>query len=230
MEDITSLKLNLVTACKILATEGLVDAFGHVSVRIPGTDRFLIPCSISPALVTVNDIIVVNLQGEKVEGEGKPYSETPIHTSVYLARPEVNSVAHTHSLKVITLSVTGQSLKPLSNFHIPFAAGVPVYNRPGLIDNMELGREMANLLGQYKAIMLRGHGAAVTGLDLKEACLNAIHLEQAAEIQIMAMLLGKPQYYSDSELEDLKSWLPATKPTTPLKRAWDFYASRADAL
>lgn len=226
MEDIATLKQTLVTASRVMANEGLTKGFGHISVRIPGSERFLIPGHMSPALVRFENILTINLKGEKVEGQGTPNSETVIHTAVYCARPDVNAVAHTHSPKAVILSSAGQTLRPLTQAHMHFADGVPLYNTPGLIITDEQGEDVARTLGQHKAVLLRGHGAVVVGPELRKTCVLAVNLEDAAEAQFWTTLLGTPNYFTEEEIEALKA-RPAGLPA--IQRAWNYYVSRLPA-
>lgn len=227
MEDIAALKQRLVQASLILNQEGLTQAFGHISVRIPGTDKFLIPGHISPALVRFEDILTMNLKNEKLEGSREPNSETWIHTCIYRLRPDVNSVSHTHSRRVVTLSATGQLLKPLDYGHLPFASGVPLYTELGLIDTEEAGDEIAKMLGSHTAIMLRGHGAVIVSADLRQAVLFSMRLEDAADKQIWATLLGTPMFITEEEISNFKKKRGGSMGTgKQIQRAWDYYVSK----
>ena len=112
MNDIIQAMQDLVTANRILAREGVVDAFGHVSMRHPDhPDRYLISCSRSPELVTLDDIMEFTLDGEALDDRGLPaYAERFIHGAVYETRSDINSVVHNHSHAVIPFGVTGVSL------------------------------------------------------------------------------------------------------------------------
>ena len=137
-----NLKGLLVTACRILANEGLTDAFGHISVRIPGTDKFLIPPFASLALVQESDLLTLNLEGKVVEGSKIPNREVYIHSECYRRRPDVGSVCHTHSPMVKVFTSLGEPLRPIENFSSIFAPETPIYQRVGLIVTLELGREV----------------------------------------------------------------------------------------
>jgi ribulose-5-phosphate 4-epimerase/fuculose-1-phosphate aldolase len=224
VDDIAQLKEELSIASRILANEGLAQGFGHISVRIPGTDKFLIPRSMSPALVNTEDILTFNLAGEKLEGERQPNSETWIHTCVYRARSDVACVAHTHPVISTALASAGVELKPLHNFGAVFPNGVRIFSKPGLINTEELGTETAIALGQDYGLLLRGHGAITVDIDIKRATLLAIYMEQAAQVQFYAMQLGTPLYYTPEEAAMVRNQVFA--PGRNLDRAWEFYVDR----
>lgn len=224
MNEIDKLKEALVLACRIAGSEGLVYGFGHISARIPGTDRYLIPRTVAPADTTAEDILTVDLQGTVVEGKGTPRFENWIHTCIYRVRPDVGSVSHVHPEYVIILSSTGTRIQPVHNFGAVFPQGVGLYRKAGLIDNEELGAEVADALGMAPALMLRGHGAVVVGADVVDATLRSIYLEEAARIQYRAIAVGTPIFYTEEESEMIQGQVhnPKTIPST-----WQFYVNRA---
>ncbi len=227
MTDLDSMKRELATASRILYREGLVDAFGHISVRVPGTDTYLIPPRMSPALVCPEDIVTINLEGQKVAGEKLPTNEIALHTRIYRARPDVNSVAHTHSPMVIILGVTGQVLRPMHNAGVVFHSGVSLFERPGLINTDEIADEMVASLGQLRAVMLRGHGANIVAPRLKLATLWAVTLEEAARLQIMASSVGQPVFFTSADLDTVgRDLYEAAGGETQITRAWDYFVSR----
>jgi len=228
MVDIDALKQKLVTASHIMHKEGLVEGYGHITIRIPGTDRFLAPPRMSPALVQVEDVLTINLAGEKVDGRRNPNSETWIHTCLYRARPDVNSVAHTHSKMVVALGIVGQVVRPTHNHGVLFSDGVTLFMRPGLINTEELGTETAAAIGNRSALMLRGHGAIVATPELERTTLATIYLEEAAMFQVLAQPIGKPMFYSD---EEMANNFPSNVNISDdrrivMTRGWDYYVSR----
>ena len=181
MTQVRLLSETLALANHILSGEEVVDGFGHVSARHPNRpDRFLMSQSVSPALVTADDILELTLDGEVVAGEDrKSYLERFIHAAVYAARPDVGSVVHNHSHDLIPYGVTGTPIRPL--IHMAGALGpvVPVWDiadRFGdtslLVTNMDMGHDLAAALGGGSAVLMRGHGvtvaAWVTGIAVTE--------------------------------------------------------------
>ena len=229
MENIATLRKDLAKASRILANEDLAEGFGHISVRIPETDRFLVTPSMSLALVRPQDIITMNLEGKKVEGERQPNLETWIHTCIYRGRPDVNSVSHFHSFYAKVLGIIGKKIRLVEIASIRFADGVPIFTKPLLIDNSELGADVAKMLGHHTAILLRAHGAIVVGTGVKEACISSIDLEDCAKIQTWANIVGKPMLLTAEEIKIVEPGIiggSVEQRASRIERAWNYYVSR----
>lgn len=226
--NIDEIKIDLAETCRILANEGLVDAFGHGSVRIEGTDRFLISPYMSPALVQPDDIITMNLANEKLEGEKSPNSETWIHSCIYRKRPHVIAVLHIHPFMVRVLTIAGQTVLPTDRINFRFN-GIPTFTNPESIRSEELGIELADTLGSHRAVLQRGHGAVIVGNNLRAVCMDALYLESAAKMQVWASMLGPLQVLSEEELKRLetKSWDRDSAMRNKLtQRAWEYYTAK----
>ena len=161
---------DLVAGNRILYNEDIVDGYGHISARDPrDPNRFLLSRARAPGLVVAADIMEFGMDGEPVKNDGRPiYSERFIHSEIYKARPDVNSVVHTHSPTVVPFSVTNEPLRPIrAGFFYP---EVPVFDTRDaagwtdlLISNPMLGKALAEKLGNNSVVLLRGHGNAVVG-------------------------------------------------------------------
>lgn len=227
MADIDALKRDLACASRITSREGLAEGFGHVSARVPGTNTYLIPRRMSPALVCPEDILTIDLDGRKVAGEGIPNAEIALHTRLYVNRPDVNAVAHTHSPMVIILGVTGQVVRPLHNSGAAFHAGVGYYQTPGLVITDEQGDAVAASLGDMRAVMMRGHGASTVGPNLKVCMLWSLILEESARYQVTASSIGKPIFYDEHDLELADGdFFVQPEAATQVDRGWNYYVSR----
>ena len=222
----------LVTANRILAREEVVDSFGHVSVRHPERpDRYLLSRARAPDCIEVDDIMEFTLEGEAVDARGrKPYLERFIHGALYEARPDVQAVVHNHSPSVIPFGVTGTKLKPLLHMCASIGHHVPLWDshdRFGdtalLVENMEMGRDLAKLVAEGRTALMRGHGAVVVGQTVRHAVFISIYLELAAKLQMQAMPLGSVKYLTDGEVEKVMN---RTGPYT-LDRAWENWCRRA---
>ena len=226
----TGLAEQLVLANFILDETGLTVPFGHVSVRIPGTDRFLISRAIAPGLVKDGDLLVVDLDGKVLEGKGKWHGESWIHICIYRTRPEVNGVVHTHSLYVTALATAEGTFLPGTVFGFPFA-GAKLYRKAGLINTRARGEEMARIMGTDAAVLLKGHGASVAGASLEEATVKAIMMEEAAKIQLLAGLGGGAKPYAEDELAEFARELEEQavrndRPAGLFERVWAYYEDR----
>lgn len=188
------LKQKLIDAGRILETEGQGDLTrGHVSVRVPGdpTHFFMKPHSYGFDEITPENMVICNLEGEKVAGGGRKHSEVYIHSEIFKARPDVNSVIHTHPTYAVALSATGKSLQPISQPSVAFSDGLPYYTDTiELIRSKEMGIGVARALGACKAVLMRNHGVAVVGSSVEESTILAIMLDNACQIQLAAMAAG----------------------------------------
>jgi HCOMODA/2-hydroxy-3-carboxy-muconic semialdehyde decarboxylase len=192
---------DLVAANRILYNEGVVDGFGHVSVRHDQSpDRFLLARSMAPGLVTAADILEHDLDGEPIDPQGRtPYLERFIHSEIYRLRPEVRAIVHSHSPAVIPFGVVaGASLRPIYHMSSFLGSDVPVFEirdaggpaTDMLIRNAPLGAALAKNLGQAAVGLLRGHGNVVVGGSIPEVVFRAIYTEVNARLQTDAMRLG----------------------------------------
>ncbi|WJR75845.1 class II aldolase/adducin family protein [Bradyrhizobium sp. NP1] len=225
--------MDLVTANHVLASENVVDAFGHVSVRHPQKpDRFFLSCSRSPALVSMSDIMEFNLDGTVCgPDDRKPYLERFIHGAIYEARDDIHSVVHNHSADLIPFGVTNTPVKPL--LHVAGAIGkeVPIWDIRDsfgdtslLVTNMTQARDLSGALGDATAILMRGHGAVVTGHSIKSAVLTAIYLQLNAKLDWKARHLGEVRYLSEGEIAASDETLLAQVPS---ERAWAYFVDRS---
>jgi len=201
----------LVDANHILFDQGVVDGFGHVSVRHPErSDRFLLSRSMAPALVTEADILEFDLDGNAVVPNGPAgYLERFIHGEIYRKRDDVMAVVHSHSPSVVPFSVvTGTKLRPICHMcGFLSEKGAPIFEirdfaGPGsdlLITSGKLGAALADSLGEGPAVLMRGHGSTVVGTTLRQAVFRAVYTEIGARLQMEAMRLGPVTYLSEEE-------------------------------
>jgi len=222
----------LVTANRILAREGIVDAFGHVSIRHPEQpDRYCLSRARAPECIVAADIIQFALDGTPIDLQGrKPYAERFIHGAIYEGRPDVQAVVHTHSPAIIPFGVTGVPLRPLMHMCASMGTEVPVWDsrtRFGdtnlLVTNATMGRDLAARLGPRPVALMRGHGAVVAGGSLREAVFNAIYLDVNANLQQRAAALGEVTFLSDGEVRAILS----TRSSFTFERAWEYWCRRA---
>ncbi len=169
---------DLVYANRILYDQGVLDGFGHVSVRNPNNpSHFFLSRSMAPALVTANDIVEYDAQGEPVKpGSPNGYLERYIHAAVYRARPDVISVVHSHSAAILPFGLTGTPLRPVYHMSGFLGSGVPVFDireaegqTDMLISSNKLGDDLAKVLGDHVVVLMRGHGSVAVGKSIQEA-------------------------------------------------------------
>ncbi len=219
--DLKELKQKLVDGCHILDREGITDSFGHVSIRIPGAEAFLTIAGVSPGCATLERLIMLDLEGHYLGGDKASPYEWPIHARIMRARPEVMSVAHTHSRWSALFSVIKGGLRPIHMYakFLP-AGGPPVYPAAGLIGTFERGEALAATLKDSNAVLLRAHGDAVVGTTLEQTIQRTIQLAFLGQLAHMAVAHGEPLYMSQDELATFSS------DTAFPARPWEYYLSR----
>jgi ribulose-5-phosphate 4-epimerase/fuculose-1-phosphate aldolase len=237
MSDLASVVEELVTANRILAREEILDSFGHISVRHPeNPSRYLLSRARAPDLIEDGDIVTFELDGTPVDaGDRKPYLERYIHGAIYEARPDVHAVVHSHTGSVLPYGVTGWKLRPMAHVGACIGADVPIWDADEkfgetdlLVVNMSMGRDLVKTLGQGHVALMRGHGCAVSGANIRECVFRSIQLDVNARLQkealAMSQVTGKLKFMSDGEIA---AW---NKILTPYswERAWENWCKRAN--
>ena len=222
---------DLVTANHILASEGILDGYGHVSIRNPANpNHYFLSRSLAPGLVTAADIIEYDLDSNPI-GDTRPgYKERFIHGEIYKLRPDVMSIVHDHSPAVIPFSVSSVPLRAVAHLAAFIGMGIPVFEirdvdgvTDMLVSSQKRGQALAKVLGNCPAALMRGHGAVVVGESVKEAVGRAIYLDLNARMQEQAILLGgKVTYFEPEEAKK-------TAPQDGYVRAWDVWKQKAEA-
>ena len=222
----------LVTANRVLANEGIVDSFGHVSARHPDNpNHYLLSRARAPERIERGDIVQYTLAGEPIDKNAPvPYLERFIHGAIYEARPDVHAVVHNHSPSVIPFGVTSKKLKPFLHMCAHIGHEVPIWDSrdkfgdtPLLVSDMAMGRDLARLLGSRPITLMRGHGATVVGRSVRHAVFVAIYLEVGAKLQMQAMALGEIKFLSAGEIDQIVRRLN----DYTLNRAWENWVRRA---
>jgi ribulose-5-phosphate 4-epimerase/fuculose-1-phosphate aldolase len=222
----------LVTANRILAHEGVVDAFGHASIRHPDhPDRFCLSRARAPECIEAEDIMEFTLAGVPIDPAGrKPYAERFIHGAVYEARSEIQAVVHNHSPSVIPFGITATPLRPVMHMCASMGAEVPVWDSRTnfgdtnlLVTDMVVARDLAAAIGTRPVALMRGHGCVVAGQSLREVVFNSIYLELNADLQMKASSLGAITFLTEGEVNAVLR----TRSSFTFERAWEFWCQRA---
>jgi ribulose-5-phosphate 4-epimerase/fuculose-1-phosphate aldolase len=222
----------LVTANRILAREGVVDSFGHVSIRHPERPGlYLLSRARAPECIDVEDLMEFTFDGAPIDPAGrKPYAERFIHGAVYDARPDVRAIVHHHSPAVIPFSVTAAQLSPVMHMCAGIGTRIPTWDSRAsfgdtnlLVTNMEMAGELAAALGDRPVILMRGHGCVVAGMSLREVVFNSIYLQLNADLQMKASALGDITFLSEGEVAAVLR----TRSAFTFERAWEFWCRRA---
>ena len=219
-QDLTELRKKVALGNRIMFHQGLADYHGHVSARIPGTRKFFIKPVLAPLgevapkhiiLVDIDEYMEVCEQNYARAGSKKavtklknPPRETMIHAAIYAARPDVNSVVHTHQTLATAFSVAGTPILPIYNQAAVFAPETPIFPSPRLIYTIQDGKEICATLGERMAMLLKGHGIVVVGDSLEYATVHAIYLERTAYMQFIASCVGKPTIMPQKEIDYMK--------------------------
>jgi L-fuculose-phosphate aldolase len=197
------LKKKLADAGRVLAHEGQGDyVAGHVSLRRKDDpDLFLMkPAGIGLEEMTDENIITVDIDGNKVGGTSGRHNEVYIHSEVLRARPDVQAVVHTHAIYAVVFSSLGKPLQAVSNDGAFFANGLPVFSETTeLIITPERGKAVARTLGTYGALILRNHGIVTAAASMEEAVWLALKLNQACHAQVLAEMAGGPILVGDPQ-------------------------------
>jgi len=204
------LKEKLIVAGKILVAQGQGDfTRGHISVRLPDNPKlfYMKPHSVGLDEITMQNILTIDLEGVVVAGKARRHSEVFIHSEIFKAREDVNSVIHAHPPYSVALSASGRPVKAYSQPGALFRDSVGVYTDTiALIRSHAMGAGVAKALGAHRAAFLKNHGTAVTGKSIEEAVIGAIMLENAAMIQMTVEAAGEaaPEFPL-ADIEKLKS-------------------------
>jgi len=196
--NLDSLLDDLVAANRILAGLGVLDGFGHISVRHPDrADRYFLSRSLAPELVTREDLQTYDLASNVQDGDTRqPYLERFIHGEIYARRPEVQSVVHSHAATVVPFGTTKQPLRPIFHMSSFLRTGTPVFemrerfgNTDMLVRNNAQGAALAEKT-TGAVVLMRGHGYCTVGGTIAEAVFRAYYTQVNAELQQRAIALG----------------------------------------
>ena len=224
---------DIVAGYRVLAAHGIIDAYGHISLRSDSDpDTYLLARSVAPEIVQASDIITYDLDSNPLDDNGRAsVKERFIHGEIYKARPDVMAVVHNHSPTVVPFSVTGVQLRPLFHMAAFVGEGVPTFeirdfamNTDLLVSNPMLGAGLAQVLGDAPAALMRGHGAVVVGENVARAVGRSVYLELSAQMQLQAMALaglnGRITFLDDGEVQ-------ASTPVQDYYRAWPMWRDKA---
>ena len=229
---------DLVCANHILYVEGVVDGFGHVSVRHDNRDdRFLLACGVAPATVTADDIVEIDYDGTVQDVAGRrSYIERFIHSEIYKSRPDVMAIVHSHSPAIIPFGITRATLKPVCHMSGFLGFSTPVFeirdsagdDNDMLVKTAKLGKALAQSLGNYAFALMRGHGSVTVADSIKLVVARSIWAEMNAKLQTESMRLA--QITGDNSVNYLTPGEARGSMTineTVVDRPWDFWKAKA---
>jgi len=204
--DAHRLREQLATCTRLLVMQEVMDFSGHVSARIPGTDRVLIqPRDTSRAALTADDILVVDLDGAVLEGDEPPPTEVVLHTCVYRARPDAVTVCHGHPTMSTLFTTVDRPFPAVRNFAYRFAGQLPIHQDTTHIRREEQGRAVAETLAEHRVCLLRAHGTVVVAPSVEELLMDCLDLEEAARSALYASTLGPLLPLTEYEVKELRA-------------------------
>jgi L-fuculose-phosphate aldolase len=216
------IRQQLADAVRMLAHAEIVDHSGHGSVRRDGASFYINSGASTRSTLTADDIVAVDLDGALLEGQAKPPLEFYLHAEIYRARPDVQAVLHTHPRWSTLLTMVG------ARYEVVYAqgallAGIPVFGSPLSVNTREMGQRVAAALGSGPALLLKSHGAVVVASNVVECFALAAYLEENASRQYLAMQIGTPYVFSETEQRQFCERL-----ATPslFRKTWDHYRAK----
>src|SRR5262249_17110490 len=219
--------LETAATTRLLESEGILDYSGHVSTRIPGRDAFVIQIgSTSPAQGSPDSMLVVDYDGKVLEGDGQPPSELAIHLEILSARPDVQSVLHSHmELAIAFTMMEGVKLVPMRARASRWKSGIPIDPDPSHIKLREQGQALARTLGPHHAVLMRAHGLCLVAETVRALFVDAVHFKENATAQMQALQAGaKPIPLTQAEIAqiekmEMREW--------HIKKLWNYYVRKA---
>jgi HCOMODA/2-hydroxy-3-carboxy-muconic semialdehyde decarboxylase len=233
MTDISALIRELVAGNRILANEGVVDAWGHISVRNPDNpNHYFLSRSRSPELVEPEDIMEFDLENKPIKDDGRPiYIERPIHGAIYAARPDVMSVVHNHCPEILPFAITNVPMRPAVHNARRLGEKLDVWDIAKkfgdtdlLVTTNDQGHDLAKTLGSGKAVIMRGHGVAVTGRHIPDAVQSSMSVKNNANAILSGLKLGPIQYLSPGEVNRQQGGQDSLRGHD---RSWEYLCRRA---
>jgi len=218
---------DLLLGNKILFKYGIVDAFGHISVRHDSDpQKYVMSRHLAPGLVTEKDLITYDLDSVPiVPTKHRLYSERYIHGEIYKARPDVTSVVHCHAPSLIPFGITKAELEPVYHMSAFLGLGVPKFEireTAGMTDMLirtaPIGKALAEKLGDKPMVLMRGHGATMVGKTIRHAVYRAVYAAQNAQIQSEALRLGEPTYLAQEESANYERYIDEV-----IHRPWNMW-------
>src|SRR5579872_2447379 len=233
-ESVADDQRDLVIANRLLAREGILDAFGHVSVRHPeDPQRFIMSWARAPELIEEGDLLEFGMDGEPIDAKGRfPYLERYIHAAVFADRPDVMAICHNHTTSILPFSISRKvRLQPVIHTAAVIGGDVPVWdiadefghNTNLLVVNMQQGHSLARTLGDGRMVLMRGHGAVVIGITIPAVVSACMNMDKNARVQIAAMQMGEYIALAPGEIER-----PSVDPgrVGMPDRAWEAFVRR----
>lgn len=222
------LRAQVAAATRLMVMEDLIDYSGHVSARAPGRDAFFIQTGMQPRSdVSPDSLLLVDFDGNVLEGEGRPPVEIAIHIGIYKARPDVEAVLHSHmELAIMFTMMEDVELKPMRARAIRWRSGIPMDDDPSHIKTPQQGAKLARALGPHNACLMRAHGSVLVAESIPALLVDAVHFDENARAQMTVLQAGKvPKALTDTELEQIDKH---EMREFHVDKLWKFYALKGN--
>ncbi len=218
----SELKEKRATCTRILSMQGLLGLFGHISSYQSAARRvFISPGKGSDkSTVQPTDMAVIDLEGNDLDGTGRVPAEWPIHTALHSARADALAVAHLHSPNATLFAIARREYRPVTLQAAIYGEGIPVYPEPHLITTPQKGKKLADLMGNKRAALLRGHGIVVVANDIEEMLYACLTLEDDTRKAAQATALGELRFFSPEECRQFESAISLERRAG---RAWTYF-------
>ncbi len=200
-------KTEILQTCQAMQSAQLViGSSGNASQRIEGTESVAItPSSVDYSCMNADDVMIVNMAGDVIEGERNPSIEYPLHLAIYRARPDVNAIVHTHCIYASALAVLREPLPPIIDEFVIRLGGQVEVAEYGLPGSEQLAENVVQALGVRNAVFLANHGALCCGPNLAEALHNAFLLERVAQIYLLTLAAGSKRKITTIPLDAIET-------------------------
>ncbi|MFE5430580.1 class II aldolase/adducin family protein [Peribacillus simplex] len=218
-----TLKEQLTISIRMMEQANHIDFNGHMSARVPETDFILInSAGASRSTLTADDVIMIDLQGNVIEGDGRPPNEFPLHTQIYKRRKDIQAIAHTHPRWSTMFTIAKIPLRPVV-IQGAVLGDIPVFPKSQSISEQEIANDLAEKLAGHHIILLKSHGAVITGTTIVETFVRSVFLEENAYRQYMASQLGYAHSLEDEDIQLTKNviWQPNN-----IQKIWDYHYSK----
>jgi ribulose-5-phosphate 4-epimerase/fuculose-1-phosphate aldolase len=226
MKSVDEIKDAIVMACRIMDHFHMVQGFGHVSSRLPGTNNIIVTPKKPIGLVTRDELILMDLNGNKLQAEGTPLGEIAMHLGIYRKRPDIGAICRFHSEMLSVFGTLKRSVRPVHVLGYVLGPEVKVLDHPDNRHTSAMTDEMGSIIKDNYGVIFRGNGAATFGTNVVDACVRALLLDESACIQYKASLIGDPVYLTDKEMDSRNEVYWNMPEYCVYGRAWDYYKSK----
>lgn len=222
---VDDLRAEIARACRVLTCFRIVEGFGHITARVPGSDHILITPRKALGLVTPEEVVELDASGRQVGGTGSPPLEFHMHLAVFRARPDVGAICRGHPRSVAAFAAAAEPLRIAHGFGANLGYEVPAITESYLVTTPEHGDRVAQALGRGEGVILRANGMLVVGQTVADACVKGIFLEETARLQLAAMSAGlQPRAFTPEEAARRNGDDKVHEPI----RAWEYYVAVAE--